>query len=81
MSRSRRRWLTPFVLAPTLTLAARAQDKPRPAGPTDRGFLLPNGWTITPAGDQVVADRPAAEYPPPGRRPSRPGRHQRVQRA
>ena len=24
------------------------------AGKTDRGFLLPNGWTISPAGDQVT---------------------------
>src|SRR3954469_23352547 len=31
-----------------------AQDKTRPAGPTDGGFLLPNGWTISPAGDQVA---------------------------
>src|SRR5581483_1483939 len=26
----------------------------RPAGGTDRGFLLPNGWTITPAGEQIT---------------------------
>src|SRR3954454_8125123 len=31
-----------------------AEAKPRYAGPTDRGFLLPNGWTVTPAGEQVV---------------------------
>jgi YVTN family beta-propeller protein len=31
-----------------------ADDKPRFAGPTENGFLLPNGWTITPAGDQVT---------------------------
>lgn len=36
-----------------------AQEKPRYAGPTDKGVLLPNGWTITPAGEQViVADLP-----------------------
>jgi len=29
------------------------QDKPRYAGPTEKGFLLPNGWTISPAGKQV----------------------------
>ncbi len=39
-----------------LALGSIAQDaeKPRVAGPTDRGFLLPNGWTLTPAGDQVL---------------------------
>jgi YVTN family beta-propeller protein len=43
-----------------LTAVLRADDdkadgpeKPRYAGRTDRGFLLPNGWTISPAGDQV----------------------------
>ena len=38
-----------------LATAALAQDpKPQFAGPTDNGFLLPNGWTITPAGRQVA---------------------------
>ena len=32
----------------------KAPDAPRYAGKTDKGFLLPNGWTLTPAGDQVV---------------------------
>ncbi|AMV37291.1 bifunctional YncE family protein/alkaline phosphatase family protein [Planctomyces sp. SH-PL62] len=43
------------VLALPLLLAA--QDKvtaPRTAGPVEGGYLLPNGWTITPAGEQVV---------------------------
>jgi hypothetical protein len=31
-----------------------AQDKPRFAGPTAQGFLLPNGWTISPVGKQVT---------------------------
>lgn len=32
-----------------------AQDhKPATAGKTDRGFLLPNGWVLTPAGRHVV---------------------------
>jgi YVTN family beta-propeller protein len=31
-----------------------AQDKPQFAGPTERGFLLPNGWTVSPAGEQVI---------------------------
>src|SRR4051794_18895533 len=56
---------------PTLTLAAAlaatlaaapgldAQEAPRYAGPTATGFLLPNGWTISPAGDQVpLSDLP-----------------------
>jgi YVTN family beta-propeller protein len=30
-----------------------ADDKPRFAGPTANGFLLPNGWTISPVGKQV----------------------------
>jgi YVTN family beta-propeller protein len=46
------------VLAATLALPLLGQqsdgEKPRYAGPTDRGFLLPNGWTLTPAGDQVT---------------------------
>ena len=33
---------------------AGAQEKPRFAGPTADGFLLPNGWTISPAGEQVA---------------------------
>jgi YVTN family beta-propeller protein len=38
-----------------LATAAVAQDpKPQFAGPTDKGFLLPNGWTISPAGRQVT---------------------------
>src|SRR3954453_7197416 len=42
-----------------ISLMLRAEDRPRSAGPTDRGFLLPNGWTITPAGQQVpLADLP-----------------------
>lgn len=31
----------------------RAGEKPRFAGPTEDGYLLPNGWTITPVGRQV----------------------------
>jgi YVTN family beta-propeller protein len=51
-----------IVLAATLTAALALPllgqqsdgEKPRYAGPTGRGFLLPNGWTLTPAGDQVT---------------------------
>ena len=31
-----------------------AQEAPRYAGATEKGFLLPNGWTLKPAGDHVV---------------------------
>lgn len=31
-----------------------AEDKPSRPGPTAKGFVLPNGWTITPAGRQVA---------------------------
>ncbi len=34
--------------------ASPALAKTRAAGPVEGGFLLPNGWTISPAGDQVV---------------------------
>ena len=33
--------------------AAMAQDATRYAGPTDNGFLLPNGWTLKPAGEHI----------------------------
>jgi YVTN family beta-propeller protein len=40
-------------------VAAPAQQAAQHAGPTERGFLLPNGWTLTPAGHQVpLADLP-----------------------
>jgi YVTN family beta-propeller protein len=35
-------------------LALPADDRPTRPGPTDQGFLLPNGWTISPAGRQVA---------------------------
>jgi YVTN family beta-propeller protein len=38
------------ALAPA---ALVGEIKPRTAGPTEKGFLLPNGWTITPAGKHV----------------------------
>jgi YVTN family beta-propeller protein len=38
---------------------ADAQETPRFAGPVDRGFLLPNGWVLSPAGEQIpLADLP-----------------------
>jgi YVTN family beta-propeller protein len=39
------------LLLPTIVLA---DDRPHLPGPTDHGFLLPNGWTVTPAGRQVL---------------------------
>ena len=60
---TRRMLALAVALAATLTLPILGQqpegEKPRFAGPTDRGFLLPNGWTVSPAGDQVaLADLP-----------------------
>jgi YVTN family beta-propeller protein len=49
----RTRWLVP-ACAFVLVLPLAADDKPRTAGPTADGFLLPNGWTISPAGRHVV---------------------------
>jgi len=31
----------------------KSDAKPQYAGPTSTGFLLPNGWHITPVGQQV----------------------------
>jgi len=62
----RRRWIHPAtvvvgVAALTLTFAStfQAQEAARYAGPTDKGFLLPNGWTLKPAGQHIpLADLP-----------------------
>src|SRR5690349_5780391 len=41
------------------TVSSAREDKTRPAGKTENGFLLPNGWTITPVGDQLeLSDLP-----------------------
>ena len=46
-------WITIAAVAPF------AKDAPRYAGPTDKGFLLPNGWTLKPAGEPIsLADLP-----------------------
>ncbi len=46
--------LVPLALSVGLcSIPLRAQDSPRYAGPTTKGFVLPNGWTISPAGEQV----------------------------
>src|SRR6478672_6018610 len=66
------------AVALTFLLAARAQDKPsappaaqpRYSGQTEKGFLLPNGWTLTPAGEHV-----ALTYLPLNIIPLADGRH------
>jgi YVTN family beta-propeller protein len=35
------------------TIALFAQEKVQFPGPTEKGFLLPNGWTVSPAGQHV----------------------------
>jgi YVTN family beta-propeller protein len=52
MSR-RRRFLTLLLAAP-FALPLLADEKPRYAGPTENGFVLPNGWTLTPAGRHAI---------------------------
>jgi YVTN family beta-propeller protein len=45
--------LSAIVLVTASLNTTCADEPPKRAGATDRGFLLPNGWTITPAGAQV----------------------------
>ena len=54
MSQPTRLLAASLAIAVTLALPLLAQEKPRTAGPVEGGYLLPNGWTITPAGEQVV---------------------------
>ncbi|SIO66430.1 40-residue YVTN family beta-propeller repeat-containing protein [Singulisphaera sp. GP187] len=42
-----------LALILAIPLALVGQDNPKLPGPTDKGFLLPNGWTISPVGQQV----------------------------
>lgn len=47
-----------------LALAQARPDKPRYAGPTDTGYLLPNGWHLTPVGSHLVtSDLPLNIHP------------------
>jgi YVTN family beta-propeller protein len=46
-------FLTAGLVAALFAASAAADDKPARPGPTDKGFLLPNGWTLSPAGKQV----------------------------
>ena len=60
-----------IVAACLTSLAAlRAQRRPGTWGPPKRAFLLPNGWVVSPVGEQVpVADLPLndpARYPTAG---------------
>ncbi len=59
------RSVPPLVLLATLlTTPLVADDKPQFAGPTKDGFLLPNGWMLTPAGKHVtVTDLPLNVIP------------------
>src|SRR4051794_24026942 len=61
------------VMPALMTLASPkplgAQEPPRYAGPTAQGFLLPNGWTITPAGTHIpLTDLPLNILPLAGGR-------------
>ncbi len=49
-----------FLVWGLISVAAPlAQEPPRYAGPAEQGFLLPNGWTLKPAGRHVpLADLP-----------------------
>lgn len=54
-------FLRPFaVICALVTIGiAAAQEKPTKnapgfPGPTDQGFVLPNGWRLTPAGQQII---------------------------
>jgi YVTN family beta-propeller protein len=43
-----------LLLGLAVATVACGQDKPTVAGPTDTGFLLPNGWHLTPVGKHLV---------------------------
>jgi YVTN family beta-propeller protein len=63
---SRSALLLGIVSASLFPLTIQAQEKARFAGPTENGFLLPNGWTISPAGRQVpLPDMPLNIVPLP----------------
>jgi YVTN family beta-propeller protein len=47
--------LLAFALAAScLSMPCRGDDAPRFPGQKADGFLLPNGWTVTPVGEQVI---------------------------
>ena len=48
---------------------ASGEEKPEFPGQKEQGFLLPNGWTLTPAGEQIIlADLPLNIIPLAGSR-------------
>ena len=52
-----RAFLLPFIAVFALTGWSEpldAQQAPRFPGKTEQGFLLPNGWTLAPVGEQVI---------------------------
>ena len=52
-----KRFAWSFVIIGSCVLSGgivRADDKAKFPGPDDGGFLLPNGWRVTPVGDQVL---------------------------
>src|SRR5437763_11963130 len=52
------------IFAALLAGIVAAQEKPTVPGPTPTGFLLPNGWHLTPAGRHVeIADLPLNIHP------------------
>ena len=55
-------FLVAALASALLALAAAGDDLARP-GPTDKGFLLPNGWTITPVPESLAAPAPIAIAP------------------
>ncbi|HEY5313747.1 MAG TPA: hypothetical protein VIK18_14565, partial [Pirellulales bacterium] len=74
----RSRWFPALamLLLPALPCLGQQPDPPRYAGPTPAGFLLPNGWTLSPAGEQLVlSDLPLNIVPlTAGGETSSPGR-------
>jgi YVTN family beta-propeller protein len=55
--------LTTFISAITALAVTSSDEKGQVPGPTPGGFLLPNGWHLTPAGRQVpISDLPLNIY-------------------
>src|SRR5436190_12227768 len=53
-----------LLLATLVAGTATADDNPALPGPTETGFLLPNGWHLTPAGRHVeISDLPLNIHP------------------
>ena len=50
-----------LLTASTLHSQTRMPARKLPGGSPTKGYLLPNGWTVTPAGEQIpVGDLPLA---------------------